>query len=89
METNQNDYNENEQTNDLQGIRTGRAPRKERVKQKAKEVLKIIGSVIGHQFKIAFIISVISLIVIIFLCSAAWYVLQGNSMDALLELFSM
>jgi len=63
--------------------------KKERIRQKSKEVMKIIGTVIGHQLKVTFLISSIALIVIILLCSAAWYVLQQNSLDTLLEMLAM
>jgi len=66
-----------------------RPTRKERVKQKAKDVIKIITSVIGHQFKMAFLIASISLILIILLCSAALYILQENSLDKIFEMLSM
>ena len=89
METNQNDYNENTQTNMTEGTRLFRPTRKERIRQKAKDIMKIIVSVIGHQLKITLLISSISLIGIILLCSAAWYVLQGNSIEELLKMFAM
>jgi len=89
METNQNDYNEKEQSNILHETDTFRPTRKERIRQKSKEVMKIIGTVIGHQLKVTFLISSIALIVIILLCSAAWYVLQQNSLDTLLEMLAM
>lgn len=89
METNQNECNEDEKTSIPQGIGLSRPTRKERIRNKAKEIMKIIGSVIGHQLKITLLISAISLVVIILLCSAALYIIQGNDIEALLKMIIM
>lgn len=89
MEENQNGYNENEQNNIEPAIRSGRPTRRERINKKAKEIMKIVGSVIGHQLKITLLISAIALILIIVLSSVTLYVLQQNSIEDLLKLFSM
>ena len=60
MEENRNEYNENRQTNMSQGTNLFNPTRKERIKQKAKDVIKIITSVIAHQLKITFLIASIS-----------------------------
>lgn len=89
MEANQNENNENREMYMSQETNLFRPTRKERIKQKAKDVINIIISVIAHQFKIAFLITAISLIVIILLCSAALYILQENSLDKIFEMLSM
>ena len=84
-----NEYNESSTTNMSQDSNFFRPTRKERIKQKAKDTIKIIASVIGHQFKIALLIVVISSILIILLCSAALHILQENRLDKIFEMLFM